>query len=541
MNNNFLKRKNKVSEQEFLEYLDSICQNPSIKNMVLEFYNTLKASDKKFGKTLTVKSFGKTPKNYSRFPLYTDQAKYLFLSLEDQAKDDELRNNFNQALTENEKIEDEKSRQKADDLAYQTFQTEEDKLFNQDFATIGVSDLFRFQFLNFVNTISIEDTYHIKNTRGYYNCFLKELKLFNIKKNFFADKNSLECFKLQNTINHELTHMLSMTSLNFNNNPIFTSPCTMFVLENAIGMLNPEVGELIEANRKILQAYMYAEEILNELATDYYSLYTTNRLAAFDLHSQNHENVPNCVYGAASKDNKFNDFTSYSSFGNILEIIFKNQSSFEKCIINPVIPVWGQYNIIKNFTSSAKISNGLEMQINNKISKSFNIELNLLNKINQFDKFKILIGATFCNHIKEKQSPYDLNMMLAQGMLFDIMESRLLKNLENKYYNPTSSDFNQDFLEAFLQKKINDAKYIDIWVIKPNNHTPQDKPEDYCNCKLAEISNQTPANAAWAKYLETLCKTTYQLAPDIIHKSDFLKKEFEFLNKKNNHKLNLHK
>ncbi|MBQ2713402.1 MAG: hypothetical protein IJF22_00350, partial [Clostridia bacterium] len=80
MNKIFLKHKGKVSEEQFFEYLNSICENEHIKTMILEFYELLKTTDNKLGKMLTIKSFGKTPENFPSFPLYTDQAKYLFLS-----------------------------------------------------------------------------------------------------------------------------------------------------------------------------------------------------------------------------------------------------------------------------------------------------------------------------------------------------------------------------------------------------------------------------------------------------------------------------
>ena len=387
MNKVFLKHKGKVSEKEFLEYLDSICKNENIKAMILDFYNILKANDDKSGKKLTIQSFGKTPDNFPAIPLYTDQAKFLFLSEQDQAKNDALVQQFCDALNQNNEIADEKMRADAINQAFEIYQTQQDKLYDQNVEPIGASDLFRFQFINFVNKINIENSSHNQSSvRGGYIAIEKQITLYYVDDMAFEDKSKY--FHLQNTINHELTHVLSMKTANFGSFPHFISPGAVTVSQGTICLYNPQLGELIKNNRMVFNANLEAEIILNEVATDYYSLYIAKRLTHFDFASHTYDNIPTRIYGAASDE--FEDFTSYGELGHIFEIIFKNQSSFGKCINNPVIPVWGQYNIIKNFFGNTKISNKVCGQVDNTLSKIFNIETKMFKEVKQFDKFKLL-------------------------------------------------------------------------------------------------------------------------------------------------------
>lgn len=535
MDKKFLKHKGKVSETEFLEYLEKICKNKNIKEIILEFYEILKSSDKKFGKMYTIKSFGRTPENSPLFPLYTDQAKYLFLSKEDQEKDDALIFEFTSALKNNEEILDENLRKEANDKAFEIYRTKQDKLFSLDTEPIGASDLFRFQFVNFVDTINIEEglSHHPNGTRGYYNALNKELRLFNITDELFNKKDTFQYFKLQNTIYHELTHMFSMKTANTENNPIFTSPGVMAIMEKTHALVNPQILELLRKNRFILDAFMFAEEILNEVATDYYSLYLSNRLVSFyNFATPARPNAPGRLYGALSADQKFEDLTLYTDFGHIFEIIFRN-NNFARCICNTEMPVWGQYYFIKDFLESNKISNQLGCQIDHKLSEIFNIEQDMFKTISQFDKFQLLIGTCFYFVLEKKGSPFDENMMLAQSMIFDIMQNSFLKNLAEKKHCASLAEFSGSSLKAFLTRTIKTAEAVDKWAIKPNIKTNDNDVcahEALCNTKLSEIAPQNPAIQTWAKYLQTLCTSLHKLAPEMIETSALLKKEFEFLN-----------
>lgn len=537
MNKFFLKYKGKVSEEKFFKYLDNICENQNIKAMILDFYNTLKKTDKKVGKMLSIKSFGKTPENSPYFPIYTDQAKYLFLSKKDQAKDDNLIKKFESVLQQSQEITNEKLREDTINKAFELYQIKQDKIYNQNKSPIGQSDLFRFQFVNFVNKITIEegDLDNLSQSRGIYYCFEKEIKLFNITDSVFSSKSS-RCFKLQNTINHELTHMLSMKTSSSGKNLLFTSPGVMLTMfQGANGLVNDSLLDLIRKNYLVLISFIKAEELINEVATDYYSLTLTNRLAKFyNPEDRSYRNSPERIYGAISQDLKFQDFTTYTKYGHIFEIIFRNQNNFEKCIHNSDMPVWSQYNIINSFLENTKISDSLDEQINNSLAQTFKLDIDMFKGISQFDKFRLLIGTTY--HNEKKHSPFDENMMLAQSMIFDIMQKNLLNNLTMNAYTPSSRQINRQFLKGVIFTSINDAEYIDKWVIKPNIKITESENQSvwtkdvYCNTKLASLNPENPAIKAWAKYLQTLSTITHNLSPQLLENSTFLKTEFEYLN-----------
>ena len=536
-----LKHKSMVSEPEFFEYLNNVCQNEHIKNMILDFYNMLKANDDKLGKRLTIKSFGRTPENYPSFPLYTDQAKS-FLSAEHQAKDDALIAEFSDILQKSQDITDEKLREEAIDKAFNAYISQQDEIFNQYTNAIGESDLFRFQFVNFVNEVTAEENSQA-SIRGFFSPLNKLIKLYNISDDLLADKSTKLYFKLQNTINHELTHLLSMKTVNFGFYPHFISPGMLIAQQGTRCMYNPQIANLITNNSKLFFANMAAEDILNEAATDFYSVYAAKRLATYDFQSTYYENIPTLVFGAVSENQKHDDFTSYGELGHIFAIIFENNNGFSKCFFNNDMPVWGQYNIINNFLESAQISPELERQIESTLSQTFNIEKNQCQKFLQFDKFKLLVGTCFNKPRAEKPTSFDENMMLAQSMILDIMHSRIRDALSCNAYNSAEPEFNEENLKAYLNNLKTQAQHIDKWIIKPNQKILNGDGQFswvrdiYCNAKLAEIAPQNPAVQVWAKYLHSLCTSMQKLAPEILEKSPLLKSEYEYLKKTKNNKL----
>ena len=540
MNKIFLKHKGKVSEEQFFEYLNSICENESIKTMILEFYELLKTTDNKLGKMLTIKSFGKTPENFPSFPLYTDQAKYLFLSEEEQSKDDELIQEFILAQERNKTL-DESLRKDANQKAFEVYQSKQEKLFDKETEPIGVSDLFRFQFVNFVDTISIDKACsHNVGSRGFYYGLGKELRLFNITEEIFVNKNSKQYFKLQNTINHELTHMFTMKSVNFGKNYLFTSPYVMAFEERTGAIVGDDIISMLRKNRFVLDAFMSAEELINELATDYYSLYLPGRLVAFyNPEDLCYVNSPKRVYGALSQDKDYEDFTSYTQFGHLFEIIFRSKSNLGSCICNNQMSVWGQYSTVAMFLESAKISPELKLQVDTRLAEIFGIESNMFQNISQFDKFKLLIGTCFYNNSLNNGLPFDEDMMLAQTIILDIIRQRFEDRLKSSKCNLTLPEFDEEYLKGYLKNQIAKATAIDKWVIKPNMKINKSKDQFlwandvYSNAKLAELAPQNPAVKVWARYLGILGVNAQKFIPEMVENTPLIKKEIDYLKEKN--------
>lgn len=538
-----LKYKNKVSEIEFFDYLNGICDNEYIKKMILDFYSTLKTIDNKFGKQLTIKSFGKMPGGME-YPIYTDQAKYLFLSKEDQAKDDDFLNQFETALYENKKIKDEDLRTDANKKAYKILQKGQDELYNQEAQPIGASDLFRFQFMNLIDEIEVtSEKYTNKNVLGAFYITKQKIALFDVSQ----DGDKFKQFRQQNNTCHEFTHMLS-TKTAQDGQIRFLRP--WYVIDKDVEFIvwdTPFDGVLV--NDALKNAYFYGGLIISEVATDFYSVFCPGRLGWGTINFEDATDSPKnfSIFMNEFKEGNFSDHTTYAMFAHMFEIVFGNKNNFRKCIINPAMPVWGQYNITRNFLRSANISPELDEKINKHLAQTFDCDRELFDKPNiQFEKFMLLFGQGYYTYFKkQKPTPFNEDIMLAQSMLLDIMQSKLHDNLASDVYNPSSPEFSEQNLNAYLNNLSMQAKYIDNWVIKPNITLAQDKNkfarDFYCNGKLAEMAPQNPAIQTWAQYLKMLCTCTHNLAPGILKNSQLLKSEYDYLKKTKNNELAVEK
>ena len=200
-----LKAPRRVGEEEFLKYVKEKCGGSTFaRRQILDYYAEMKRIDEENGKHLTPESFGSGLRDSYGVNLYTDQARYLFFSEAKQDEDVESHNRFVTACRDASEEEKEMLRR--------IRENEMKSIFLNPLPPIGYADLFRYQFVNFVDEIVLKKgECERKDVSGSVDTSSNILSIYehtesNSKRTDYEIFNNILLWR------HELTHVMAIKS-----------------------------------------------------------------------------------------------------------------------------------------------------------------------------------------------------------------------------------------------------------------------------------------------------------------------------------------
>jgi hypothetical protein len=330
-----IKRPRRITEDEFLEYLEDLKPHQISKDFIMSFYQRLKAFDDKNGKHLTYQSFGLYPSAEYRIYRLCDQATMLFLIEEHQKKlekewsayTQKAQKLLNLGATNDELIQTAKR-----------YIDKQEEIFKNPLDPIGFADLFRFQFVNFVDEVVMGDN------GGQYD--VKTHKLTICNKKVMEVPSDSENFWDQNIIAwHELVHLMELKSYN-NGKVKYLTPFYMEG-EDSFYLISSDVtrGKVQDdgqdkVNELAIKYFKEGDWILNEILTELFTfrLWQTPEPLVLKENTYRYENAPILSYVFFDKDKQFEWNTNYLKFSSLIEIANAFYEHRSHILSNPACP-----------------------------------------------------------------------------------------------------------------------------------------------------------------------------------------------------------
>lgn len=534
MENKFnLKAPHRVSEDEFLEYLTKVCAGShQARRQILDYYEEMKIIDEKKGKKLTVDSFGRTVLPLNGFYDYCDQAKNLFLTPSQQLLEAESMQRF--AFACQGALEEEIKSLKV------VRENEQKQIFAETLPPIGLADLFRYQFVNFVDEIKLDENPSSDCSPANVSTNENRLTVYGHKEKSFS-YTDLGWFRLQKIWRHELTHIMSVKT-DYGCNYKYLSP-----LIQSFQASTNYVGEDVlftspnnERNPKVIELFYKGAILIMEIATDFFTQTVMGDrnmgFATANVIKETAEMSPKCfnIYlkmEGIPKD--LHDNTVYLLFSCVTDIIYyfsKEKHPFVKT--SKYMPTHRLQEIIIKWLNEARLSSHIEEVVNERVSFLTNIPLETLRQ-KQYVKDKFLmVFAQASNNYEHNLafSEYNQDTLLAQAMLLDMKHNYFKDMIKNASREYNGSLEHKQKLYKQLRQELEDARFVDDWVIKPNVRLGNAKNSTFARDCLSQsaLANQTKNNLAmqeWASYLKTLTSFTHKFAPHLLEEFPMFKKE----------------
>lgn len=541
-----------VSEREFLDYLQKVCQDKYVKSLILSYYKKLRALDHKYGKQLSAKSYGLVPFSSVYGDNLPDQVKYLFGVSKIQKAAANFAENFGENACEMLKKTPLPEKTLAP-LIYARNKYLQYFLDKHDNVKIGKADLFRWQFLNYLQQVDSQKK-EASMLRGFINFTDGELVMLRTNQNTkTTEETAQQYYTDKTTVFHELTHLMSLKSFaNGNYKYIHDSE-----LQDSCGYNTALPNFLAECEKqdKALKLYASGLEILNEVITEKVaSAHISNILSAqSETFFECFENCPTLqsVHLAPVKDKCYVVHSEYQYFGHALELILALNGQDLAEVISPNrVPTEKLYEIVENFFSLAYISPKLEEQLNRRLANKLKTSPCLFENADTYHKFILLLGIMYQTfeasvadtHYLEKSknfnSAYNRDAMLLQAVILEIHKNKFLEIFKNPEFQKNSQSYDSKKAKTFLASYANLASYADDWVIKPN--IKSNNQEDFlrktsATLHLAKLNPNNLAIVTWANFLKIIIFKSNEFAPEIFEKNIFLKNEHKYLkNNENN-------
>ena len=544
-----LAHKKPVTEQEFLTHLYKICSNTYVRSLILSYYKKLKSFDHKYGKQISIQSYGLVPFSGPYGDSLPDQAKHLFGAKPSQKLLVEAVETIGEKAC---KIFDKASGAK-------DFQTEIIKARNafllhflktNSKSKIGKAELFRWQFVNLINQMEITEKEVLKGA-GTINFIKRKTAIHNI-----VPLNSLEnpdkilekYYTDKSTVFHELTHLMAVKT--FSNG--FYNYLIDYEFQDQKGLFTALPVFLKNTPNKSEALAMYSKglTILIELATELFTSVCISNItsAKSDFFFDHFKNCPTLqtVHLQSIKDNNYVVHSEYQFFGHLLQLVMVLNNFDNKDIIAPNnVPTQNMLKMVEQFFEEGSLSPQIASLVDSIISKKFGIGIDEVKQSSSFQKFVLLLGITYQNFeaslvdsgyfekTKNLNSAYDKNAMLLQAMILDIHKNKF-ETAFKKIDNPKTT---KKFLATYARL----ASFADDWVIKPNISYTKNNQTYYLrhqtpNTNLALMFPENIALSTWADFLKVIVSKTQKFAPEVFEKNNFLNREKNYLNElKNNY------
>ena len=549
-----LRKKTRVTETEFLKHLEKVCKGDYAKSQILGYYEEMKLFDKKNGKQLSPESFGKAPKSTNGFYDYCDQAKNLFLPVWKQKLDELLHQKFllNSKNKSPEQIQ----------VLCKKRKSQQTKLFENRLENIGYSELFRYQFVNFINSIDLQT-----NTNNQFEGAVNMVKgILRATYNENVEKGSVEDLSATMLWRHELTHLMSIKSANNSEyryltplNLEFENGESLFVSSNILkNSTNPTPQNPV--NPKVRHLFNKGNLLINEIATELSveKLIGTRKLKS--LRESSREKVykwsPDKLDVISIKlddGRNLTNITSYFEIGHLAELVFNFSNEKQPFVLSPsAMPTFRSYEVMESFVSNGKLSKPVQNAINQRLAELTDTKPEVLRTQDMnWDKFLILLGNGYETLLSGErvledgfyypQQSYNQDIVLLQAMLVD-MEYNYVKDM----FTQSKTFESKQQLYKTLRTILGKTENVSPWILKPN--TKLSVCPDHINARhslsqkaLSATQPENLAMKAWAKHISFLARLTNTYAPHLLEEFDFLKKEIPQKLNQNNQNLLLNK
>lgn len=549
-----ISHKQPVLEQDFLNHLNKICEDKYLKRLILSYYKKLKTFDHKYGKQLSTKSYGVVPFPSIYGDNVPDQAKYLFGAKKHQQNLVDVVVKYCDSICD---IAEKTPITKKTIPLFVSLRNAYLQNFLQKHSNqkIGKADLFRWQFVNFIDktkTSPQEET----RLRGSINFILKELTFNPCQSSETPntpDEHAETYYTDKTTVFHELTHLMSLKSFeNGNYKYLFT-----WELEDCAGLNTALPNFLAECpnQEKVASIFSSGLELLNELATESATAFFISDItsAKCEMFFEFFENCPaiQSVHLAPVKDKCYVVHSEYQFFGHFLELIMCFENQPEKKIISPDrVPTETIHEIVEEFFTNSKVSPALENALNQRLAKKIKATPALFKNANNFHKFVLLLGiiyqqfdasildTRYFEKTNNLNSAYNLDSMLLQAVVLDIHKNKFLEVFTKPEFQKNTQDFNPKKVKQFLANYAKFATVADDWIIKPNTKSKNQDDllrKTSTNLQLSTTATNNLALKAWSNFLKTILATTQEFAPEILNENLFLQKEKNYIkNQENN-------
>lgn len=530
----YLKAPHRVEEEEFTKHLNKVVKGSFVaKRQILDYYEEMKLIDKRYGKNLTAESFGRGGIDKFEFYDYCDQAKNLFLTEEQKILDEKSQGRFLRAA---------KNSTKEDRKRLATVrEKEQDRIFETTLPPIGFADLFRYQFVNFVDEIELIENIEREKVGGSVNISENRLKIYDFTEKDYLSTDQTK-FSYQKTWRHELTHIMAIKTED-NCKYKYLTPMFFRIHDGTTYkapyrlMTSPNDTQ----NPKALELFRKGAVLVVEIATDFFTQKvvgnrelswaesseiiskTEHSPCRFDIYMKS-KNIPNTLFAN----------TTYLPYGCVINAVMAFSKEKPPFILTKKYPpTYRLQEIVFKFLKEGTLSSDLEKTLNERLNFLTNIDIKLLEEGHLLEKFLMVLGEAF-NGINQssdsKNGEYNQDTYLAQAILLDL-EHNYFKNkiIENsKKYDGSLAHKQKLYKE--IRREITDALYMDPWVIKPNKKLGNAEKSTLARdglsaCAQVKYKDENLAIQVWAEYLQTLASYTYKFAPHLLEEYPFLKKE----------------
>ena len=530
----YLKAPRRVEEEEFMKHLNKVVKGSFVvKRQILDYYEEMKLIDKRYGKNLTPESFGRGGIVKFEFYDYCDQAKNLFLTEEQKFLDEKSHGRFLRAA---------KNSTKEDKKRLATVREKEQaKIFETTMPPIGFADLFRYQFVNFVDEIEIIENPERENVGGSVNISENKLKIYNFSEKDYLYTDQLK-FRYQKTWRHELTHIMAVKTED-NCKYKYITPM-FFEIHGGITYKAPYrlmTSPNDTQNPKALQLFRKGAVLLAEIATDFFTekvvgdrelswaesfdiiSKTKHSPYKFDIYMKS-KNIPNTLF----------ENTTYLPYGCVINAVIAFSKEKPPFILpKKYPPTYRLQEIVFKFLKEGTLSLDLEKTLNERLNFLTSIDTKLLEEGHLLEKFLMILGEAF-NGVNQssdtKYGEYNQDTYLAQAILLDLEHNYFKNKITENSKKYDGSLAHKQKLYKEIRREITDALYMDPWVIKPNKQLGNVEKSTYTRdglsvSKQVKFAEENLAIKVWAEYLQTLASFTYKFAPHLLEEYPFLKKE----------------
>ena len=530
--------------------MNKLSDHDYLKNLILEFYENLKEQDKLFGKNICFEDFKQSSFDVFGFYDYYDQAKYLFLNEVLLMQDEISEKKFRNAIIEGSEIKDPSEQNFVMQKALEKRMAEQSRTLRHKnkLNTIGKADLFRYQFVNLVDEIVFCDNVE-NNILALYETSCGRLSLYKFSgSETVFDPNNAQCFSDKCVIFHELTHILALKTLQ-NGTLRFITPY-FFSSGEKLGIMldnNLKYNSIDHTAQNINKTAFYSFEkgnrILNELATDFFSLSSAKTLGCVEIENNyfRYDACPqnNSISFQEGEKETFFHRSSYMNFGHLLELILASKGNFENVVpAKTSVPCCNIFNEVVDYLKKGKISKEVQEILNDILKNAFDINDDVLALEHlETEKFFMLFGLAYdmfetAKHNKLKDMTYNKYTQFLQTVLLDIHKNKFFAEL-----NAVIKIGDANKIREFLIDEIKKVERMNDWIIKPNINLAKDqvKPvwaRNVVSCsELNDLDHyQNSQLTVWVIHLQNLCKLAHKFDPSLVEGSPLLKKELEYLN-----------
>ena len=517
----------RITEEEFLRHLDTLSPNSVARDFIMSFYERLKAFDDKNGKHLTHYRFGTPPTAEYRVYHICDQAKMLFFTEEIQTVIERQSQEYKVSA---EKLKSENaSEEKITKTIFDFFEKQERTLQENMLGPIGFADLFRFQFLNFVDEIVMG------TDGGAYNVKNHKLTICN-EKVLKAQTENPEEFWCQNIIAwHELVHLMQTKSYH-NGAKKFLTPFRVegqeefFVLDGRLtDFKRLENGEVVY-NAKALDAFKDGDWILNEILTEFFALnlWQTPEPLVLKENTYKYAEAPILSYVFFDKEKNFEWNTEYLKLSSLVEVLNGFYENKSHIISNPTCPpTWYAIGYLRDLFAKAKLSNNVLDAVNKNLAE---IDVKETTEKFMLQKFLMILGRAAKDYEtsdEKNQNPFNRHFLLAETLLLDVC----LNNFKEKVkQNPNAKMQNPEFVKKLLNRQF----VLHYWLSFPNKNIGTEENPIWAKRELSpsELFAMYPDNLlldVWAGATEKMYDAVNKACPEKIQESILLKRTHEYL------------